>query len=52
MPSEEARTTATMVAIRPSDMRKQTPILVFSVILTFQRTAMGRRAQMKSVTTE
>lgn len=43
---------ATAVAMRPRDMRMHTPILVFKVILTFQSTATGRSAQIKSVTTE
>jgi hypothetical protein len=38
--------------MRPRDMRKQTPILVLSVIFTLHKTAMGRKAHMKSVTTE
>jgi hypothetical protein len=43
---------ATAVAIRPSDMRPQMPILVFSVIFTFHNTMIGSSAHIKSVMTE
>ena len=52
MPRDEARTIAVAVAIRPRDIKMQTPILVLRDILTFQRTTTGSSAQIKSVMTE